>query len=140
MYRFFEQKTSHCYGNTVVKAVGVFLTIFIFILFYFILLFCHTQPASQAGLGSQILLQGSVRCRLWTIVFSVRKRWDFCCHVLICMVKTIVCSLRFTLTNFVSQQQKNTELAGFLAPECREIFPNITVKEEKVFSHQCLLV
>ena len=27
MYRFFEQKTSHCYGNTVVKAVGFFFTI-----------------------------------------------------------------------------------------------------------------
>ena len=63
---------------------------------------CFFNNCSQAGLGSQILLQGSVRCRLWTIVFSVRKRWDFCCHVLICMVKTIVCSLRFTLTNFVS--------------------------------------
>ena len=38
---------------------------------------------------------------LWTIVFRVRKQWDYCCHVLICMVKTIVCSLRhFTLTNF----------------------------------------
>ena len=37
---------------------------------------------------------------LWTIVFRVRKQWDYCCHVLICMVKTIVCSLRhFTLTN-----------------------------------------
>ena len=47
---------------------------------------CFFNNCSQAGLGSQILLQGSVRCRLWTIVFSVRKRWDFCCHVLICMV------------------------------------------------------
>ena len=37
---------------------------------------------------------------LWTIVFRVRKQWDYCCHVLICMVKTIVCSLRhFTITN-----------------------------------------
>ena len=27
MYRFFKKKTSHCYGNTVVKAVGFFLTI-----------------------------------------------------------------------------------------------------------------
>ena len=46
---------------------------------------------------------GSVECRstvdcLWTIVFRVRKQWDYCCHILICMVKTIVCSLRFTLT------------------------------------------
>ena len=24
---------------------------------------------------------------LWTIVFRVRKQWDYCCHVLICMVK-----------------------------------------------------
>ena len=35
---------------------------------------------------------------LWTIVFRVRKQWNYCCHILICMVKTIVCSLRFTLT------------------------------------------
>ena len=35
---------------------------------------------------------------LRTIVFRVRKQWDYCCHVLICTVKTIVCSLRFTLT------------------------------------------
>ena len=35
---------------------------------------------------------------LRTIVFRVRKQWDYCCHVLICRVKTIVCSLRFTLT------------------------------------------
>ena len=35
---------------------------------------------------------------LQTIVFRVRKQWDYCCHVLIRMVKTIGCSLRFTLT------------------------------------------
>ena len=35
---------------------------------------------------------------LRTIVFGVRKQWDYCCHVLIYMVKTIVRSLRFTLT------------------------------------------
>lgn len=29
---------------------------------------------------------------LQTIVFSVRKQWDYFCHVLICMVKTTVCS------------------------------------------------
>jgi len=35
---------------------------------------------------------------LRTIGFRVRKQWDHFCHVVICMVKTIVCSLRFTLT------------------------------------------
>ena len=35
---------------------------------------------------------------LWTIVFRVRKQWDHCCHKLICMVKSIVHSLHFTLT------------------------------------------
>ena len=35
---------------------------------------------------------------LRTIVFRVRKQWDYFCHVLICMVKTIVRSLYFTLT------------------------------------------
>ena len=28
------------------------------------------------------------------------QQWDYCCHVLICMVKTMVRSLRFTLTDF----------------------------------------
>ena len=49
-------------------------------------------------------ITGSVKCRLWTdyvpLFFTrVRKEWGYCCHVLICMVKTIVCSLRFTLTD-----------------------------------------
>ena len=30
------------------------------------------------------------------------QQWDYCCHVLICMVKTMVRSLRFTLTDFKS--------------------------------------
>ena len=38
---------------------------------------------------------GSVNCRQRTIVFRVRKQCDYCCHVLICIVKTIVRSLRF---------------------------------------------
>ena len=46
----------------------------------------------------------SVKCRLWTdcvlLFFTrVRKQWGYCCHVLIYMVKTIVCSLCFTLTD-----------------------------------------
>ena len=41
---------------------------------------------------------------LRTIVFRVRKQWDYCCHVLICMVKTIVRSLRFTLTDLFIDQ------------------------------------
>ena len=45
----------------------------------------------------------SVKCRLLidcmrTIVFRVRKQWDYCCHILIYMMKTIACSLCFTLT------------------------------------------
>ena len=32
-------------------------------------------------------------------IFPVFLQWGcYCCHILICMVKTIVCSLRFTLT------------------------------------------
>ena len=38
--------------------------------------------------------RGSVKCRLRTIVFRVRKQWHYCCHVLICMVKIIVRSLQ----------------------------------------------
>ena len=39
---------------------------------------------------------------LQTIVFKVRKQWDYCSHVLISMVKTIVHSLHFTLTIYVN--------------------------------------
>ena len=35
---------------------------------------------------------------LWTTVFRVRIQWDYCCFVLICMVKTVVRSLRSILT------------------------------------------
>ena len=42
---------------------------------------------------------------LWTIVFRVRKQWDNCCHILICMVKTIVHSLHFTLTDFTTDTE-----------------------------------
>ena len=56
----------------------------------------------QAGLGSQILLRGSVKCRLQTIVFRVRKQWDFCCLVPICIVETIVRSLSFSLTDITA--------------------------------------
>ena len=35
---------------------------------------------------------------LWTTVFRVEKQWGYCCHVLICTVNTIVCSLYFSLT------------------------------------------
>ena len=38
---------------------------------------------------------------LQTIVFRVRKQWDYCCLVLISMVKTMVCkSLHFVLTEY----------------------------------------
>ena len=43
----------------------------------------------------------SGQCKMQTVL-GVRKQWDYCCHVLICMVKTIVRSLRFTLTGFFS--------------------------------------
>ena len=32
------------------------------------------------------------------IVFRVRKQWDYFCHILIGMVKTIVSGLHFTVT------------------------------------------
>ena len=33
--------------------------------------------------SSWVRNRGSVKCRLWTIVFRVRKQWDYCCHILI---------------------------------------------------------
>ena len=44
-----------------------------------------------------------IKCRLQTIVFRVRTQWDSCCHVLIRMVKIIVCRLRFTLGRYKSR-------------------------------------
>ena len=38
---------------------------------------------------------------LRTIVFRVRKQWNYRSHVLICKVKTIVCRLCFTLTDYI---------------------------------------
>ena len=46
-------------------------------------------------------LAESTNCRLQTIVFRVRKQWNYCCHVVICMVKlwfAAVYSLHFVLT------------------------------------------
>ena len=49
-----------------------------------------------------IIIMG--QCKMQTvdwlraIVFMPRKQWDYYCHVRICVVETIVRSLRFTLT------------------------------------------
>ena len=51
---------------------------------------------------------------LRTIVFRVRKQWDYCCHVLICMVKTIVRSLRFTLTGVKQSQGASRCLCSYV--------------------------
>ena len=61
------------------------------------------QPCTVANLviicgGSRGFGAGSVKCTPRTIVFRVRKQWHYCCHIVICMVKTIVRSLRFALT------------------------------------------
>ena len=65
-------------------------------------------------------ITGSVKCRLWTDCVSlfftrVRKQWGYCCHVLICMVKTIVCSLRFTLTDVLLENGMSQD-PQWLAP------------------------
>ena len=63
-------------------------------------IFCRLQAVHVGWNDRLVYLRGQCKIQtadcLRTIVF--RKQWDFCCHVLICMVKTIVCSLRFTLT------------------------------------------
>ena len=65
-------------------------------------------------------ITGSVKCRLWAdcvpLFFTrVRKQWGYCCHVLICMVKTIVCSLRFTLTDVLLENGMSQD-PQWLAP------------------------
>ena len=49
-----------------------------------------------------ILQWGSVKCSLQTYC---GKQCDNCCHILICMVKTIVRSLHFTLTDFATDTE-----------------------------------
>ena len=50
---------------------------------------------------------------MWNIVFRAKKQWDYCCQVLICMVKTKVRSLRFTRTD------KFSETTRFLYNRCK---------------------
>ena len=65
---------------------------------------CHTIPLNNVSISfwGLALKGGQSKMQtvdwLWTIVFRVRKQWYHSCHVLICMVKTILCSLRFTLS------------------------------------------
>ena len=66
--------------------------------------FYFEKPGFPSGLFrkvgtcmSAVVIWGWLR----TIVFRVRKQWDYCCLVL--MVKTVVCSLHFTLTGCDTQ-------------------------------------
>lgn len=47
-----------------------------------------------------------------TIVFLFLKKGDFCCHPLICTVKTIVRSLHFSLTGYVSCAKFSDEVSS----------------------------
>ena len=67
---------------------------------------------------------------LRTIVFRVRKQWDYCCHVLICMVKTIVRSLRFTLTEFTITVE-GSEFEYFVEDSWQEADPEATIKANR---------
>ena len=66
---------------------------------------CHTIPSNNVKISfwGLALKGGQSKMQtvdwLWTIVFRVRKQWHYCCYELICMVKTIICSLRFTMTS-----------------------------------------
>ena len=65
---------------------------------------CHTIPSNNVKISfwGLALKGGQSKMQtvdwLWTIASRVRKQWYHSCHVLICMVKTIVCSLHFTLS------------------------------------------
>ena len=71
-------------------------------------------PESATAHGD---LWGSVKCRLRTIDFRVRKQWDYCCYILICMVKTIVCSLHFTLTERLTHSNVIVNDTIFIQPK-----------------------
>ena len=66
---------------------------------------CHTIPSNNVKISfwGLALKGGQSKMQtvdwLWTIVCRVRKQWHYCCHKLICMVKMIICSLRFTMTS-----------------------------------------
>ena len=72
------------------------------------------SPESATAHGD---LRGSVKCRLQTTVFRVRKQWDYCCNVLICVVKTIVCSLHFTLTRRLTHSNIIVTETTFIQPK-----------------------
>ena len=65
---------------------------------------CHTIPSNNVKISFWGLAlkggQSKMQTADWlqTIVFRVRKQWDHFCHIPICMVKMIICSLHFTLT------------------------------------------
>ena len=42
------------------------------------------------------------------------RQWDYCCHILICMVRTMVRSLRFTLPDFKSANVICPEVKNYL--------------------------
>ena len=64
----------------------------------------------QLKLWSRLFLEGQCKTltaySLRTIVFRVRKQWDYCCQVLISMVKTIVHSQRIHLMNFLKSNRR----------------------------------
>ena len=59
--------------------------------------------------------------------FWVRKQWDYCYHILICQVKTIICSLRFTLTDLKMVNSKKcwfaADFAAVMSIQKTEVFP-----------------
>ena len=60
---------------------------------------CETHCVQQAFNNKKGQCKMQTADWLRTIVFRVRKQWDYCCHILICTVKSIVCSLHLTLTD-----------------------------------------
>ena len=54
------------------------------------------------------------QCKMQTIVFRVRKQWDYCCQALISMVKTIVRSQRIHLLNFLKSNRREEDVLNRL--------------------------
>ena len=74
---------------------------------------------------------------LQTIVFRVRKQWDYFCQVLICMVKTIVCSLHFTLTVTCLQLNLHVRQPSLVS---KRPPPISTVRNTKNFPSQICII
>ena len=67
--------------------------------------FYFEKPGFPSGLFKKVGMSAVI---VILLLFRIRKQWDYRCHILICMVKTIVRSLHFILTGCDTQHFNRT--------------------------------